>query len=113
MPYKFDRDELLKLLMRAYEEGNCGYLDLSESVAEKLIEENEDKYSEIRKHQYPNVFCSDPELTENSLPADRIGDMSLTISSASPSQPHNFDNLVISNSNQGGYHPDDEPYQSC
>ena len=89
MPYKFEREELVGLLMRAYEEGNCGFLDLSESVAEKLIEENEDKYFEVSKPKYPNVFCSDPILTENSIPADRIIDMSL-------------DNLTISNYNQGG-----------
>ena len=46
MSYKFKKDELLKLLIRAYDEGNCGFLDLAESVAEKLIEENKDKYEE-------------------------------------------------------------------
>lgn len=46
MPYKFEREELLQLLIRAYDEGNYGFLDLAESVAEKLVEESENKYEE-------------------------------------------------------------------
>jgi len=41
--YKFEKEELLQLLVRAYNEGNCGFLDLAESVAEKLIKESEDR----------------------------------------------------------------------
>lgn len=54
MPYKFEKEDLLKLLIRAYDEGNYGFLDLSESVAEKLIEENQDKFEEEFKGILPN-----------------------------------------------------------
>lgn len=96
MPYKFEREELVKLLIRAYNEGNCGFLDLSESVAEQLIE---DCHEEIVPPQFipygtVNVSPHNLELTNSSF-------------TTSPFVAHNnsrdsvsIDNLVVVNSNQ-------------
>lgn len=65
MPYKFEKDELLKLLIRVYNEGNCGFLDLAESVSEKLIEENNDKYFEHTP--YVSSFSCNPDIFPGSI----------------------------------------------
>ena len=56
MSYRFEKEELFSLLVRAYNEGNCGFLDSAESVAAKLIEE--------LKHDDPVMTETKTKLTE-------------------------------------------------
>lgn len=97
MPYKFDKDDLLKLLMRAYDEGNCGFLDLSESVAEKLIAENADKYFEtVLACQTPSVYTYNPDVFPGSVIINNEWTEGVNIGNISL----NNNNLTVSNSNQ-------------
>lgn len=127
MPYKFEENELLKLLIRAYDEGNCGFLDLAESVAEKIIGENKDKYCEDKSYSYmanyeamsttPTIipptspFAYDPTFTPPpyTTPPPYNADVfpgSITISNGWTGEVNvaniQVDNLVDHNSNQVG-----------
>ena len=86
MPYTFEKNELLKLLMQAYEEGNCGFLDLAESVADRLIEENEVHFipdPQIAESKLPNVFfAEDITLTDNGLPSLEFDNFTASYSSS-------------------------------